>query len=100
MKEIEVEENLTPSTPNTPEKNSEQEIKRKPDIEKLNKLMEETKRKVSNQEEVDIDVISVSDMPRITKNSNSIKQQLNDSQNYSMTSSRRQKKYSTFLLRN
>ena len=62
--------------------------------------MKETKQNSNTQNEVDIDVISVSDMPKINKNSNSIKQQLNDSQNYSMVSSRRQKKYSTFLLRN
>ena len=72
----------------------------KPDINKLDQLMKETKQISKTQNEVDIDVISVSDMPKINKNSNSIKQQLNDSQNYSMTSSRRQKKYSTFLLRN
>ena len=70
------------------------------DIKKLDELMKNTEKKSSNQEYVDIDVISVSDMPKITKNSDSIKQQLNDSQTYSMTSSRRQKKYSTFLLRN
>ena len=72
----------------------------KPDINRLGKLMEETKRQITDKEEVDIDVISVSDMPKINKNSNSIKQQLNDSQNYSIASSRRQKKYSTFLFRN
>ena len=72
----------------------------KPDINKLDQLMTETKRQTRKQEEVDIDIISVSDMPKITKNSNSIKQQLNDSQNYSMASSRRQKKYSTVLFRN
>lgn len=70
------------------------------DIKKLDQLMKDTKNHTSNKEEVDIDVISVSDMPKITKNSNSIKQQLNDSQNYSIASSRRQKKYSTVLFRN
>jgi len=69
------------------------------DINKLDQLMKDTKRQTIQQEEVDIDVISVSDMPKITKNSNSIKQQLNDSQNYSIASSRRQKKYSTVLFR-
>ena len=71
----------------------------RPDIDRLNELMKDTERKISKHGEVDIDIISVSDMPKINKNSNSIKQQLNDSQNYSIASSRRQKKYSTFLLR-
>ena len=99
-----------PIPENIPESESEPEPEPEPepirmeapklDINKLDQLMKETKRQTNQQDEVDIDVISVSDMPKITKNSNSIKQQLNDSQNYSMASSRRTKKYSTFLLRN
>ena len=59
--------------------------------------MKETKKLSNQQDEVDIDIISVSDMPKISKNSNSIRQQLNDSQNYSMASSRRQKNIAHFF---
>ena len=38
-------------------------------------------------------------VPKLNKNADSIKQTLTDSQNYSIASSKRQKKYSRFLLR-
>ena len=109
-KELEPKTPETPETPETPNVSPRESIKESPkvqentknalDINRLDELMKDTERKISKQSEVDIDILSVSDMPKINKNSNSIKQQLNDSQNYSMASSRRQKKYSTFMFKN
>lgn len=65
----------------------------------LGQLVQETKDIMNKKEEVDIDMLSTSEEPRIKKNSNSIKQLLDESQQYSTTTSKRKKKYSTFMLR-
>ena len=65
----------------------------------LGQLVQETKDIMNKKVEVDIDMLSTSEEPRIKKNSNSIKQLLNESQQYSTTTSKRKKKYSTFMLR-
>jgi hypothetical protein len=65
----------------------------------LGQLVQETKDIMNKKDEVDIDMLSTSEEPRIKKNSNSIKQLLDESQQYSTTTSKRKKKYSTFMLR-
>jgi hypothetical protein len=65
----------------------------------LGQLVQETKDIMNKKEEVDIDMLSTSEEPRIKKNSHSIKQLLDESQQYSTTTSKRKKKYSTFMLR-
>ena len=66
----------------------------------LGKLMQETRDIIDKRDEVDIDMLSISDVPKVKKNSNSIKQLLDESHSYSATTSKRKKKYSTFMLRN
>ena len=67
------------------------------DLSKLTKFIE------NNKQDVNIDTISVSDTANPNAFSNSaknMKQFLNDSQHYSISSSRRRKKYNKFMLRN
>ena len=105
IKIIEFSKQTTKTTTKTPKESQRTEseimenaLKHIP-TDVLGQLVQETKDIMNKKEEVDIDMLSTSEEPRIKKNSHSIKQLLDESQQYSTTTSKRKKKYSTFMLR-